>query len=190
MHWRYFSRSSPSKWQVRISYTCTCGKKLHGDFPEEQKFEADTIMQELTQAGGDSSSVATQIPGEGPIAHPVPSPQLHSSAKDSPSTSQDIAPHTDSASSQAQASSNQLEGPTPRFLLLCTDTSRIGATGKHRVSLANVDITSSIIWNDQLLFNKIREQYYKTQSRRILSLKTPKSLYFVQVSFSVTSPYE
>jgi hypothetical protein len=154
------------------------------NFIEDQQFEATAIGDQLTQAGASETSVSVQN-GDGTVMSIT-----SSSSSTPPSTGLNDLKEMDPvfgaeislSNSSSQATAAQDVGTKPRFLLLCVDTSRIGATGKYRAELSNIDVSSSTVWNDQLLFNKIRENYYAKRPRKRFSLRTPKPMYFVQVS--------
>lgn len=176
----------PISWikpgEVRITYICTCGKKIVADFPEGLAFEAQTIVQELAQTGGDTSSVSARYPALSTVTQqktpvePLPMSNLSVLGQSSSTPSQlRRVSAMENLSARAKASQH-------RFLLLCVDTLRIGATGIHLIRLSNIEVASTIVWNDQLLFNKIRNEYYLKRPRKILSLHSPKLLYFVRVS--------
>jgi hypothetical protein len=48
----------------------------------------------------------------------------------------------------AQDEAPELNVLKQRFLLLCVDTMKIGATGKYLVRLSNIDVASKTVWND------------------------------------------
>ena len=181
----WLSRRQPKPDEIRISYTCTCGKRIHGIFPAEQEYEATSIAHELILASDKSIAGSSQ-----PTSINSSNNSINGSTLGSPvtrdNTSRDLPPNTFGIKScletNSQESSSQNSAVKQRFLFLCVDTSMIGRTGRHRVDLSSVDVSENTVWNDQLLFHKIRDAYYSKRPPKLLSLHTPMSLYFIKVS--------
>jgi hypothetical protein len=160
---------------------------MQSDFPEEHRFEAEAIAHSLL--GADSARTTVTLQTASHTTGTCETLTLSSLTTNSGGTPPHLEnPHSPGAEagSQSPGLNNPSIAGRPRFLLLCVDTTRIGATGKYRTALSNIDVSTTTVWNDQLLFFNIQEEYYSKRPRSLLSMHTPKSLFFVQVSIQVS----
>ncbi|CAM1503272.1 Fc.00g080480.m01.CDS01 [Cosmosporella sp. VM-42] len=158
---------------VRISWTCRCGKRLRIQVPKNRQ-AAGLAFAQRASGSSDVSGITVRSSN-------VDGSSLNSSSTDLPQG--DIvfqSSHTSSESVSTAPSFDDQRPPGPfipagtkKYILLCINT------GVRLIGLENVDVTDAD--HDEEIFKRLRIAYQKRRGRRFLNpFIKPKTMHYVK----------